>query len=261
MDSGTIFKIKKFAIHDGPGIRTTVFLKGCPLSCWWCHNPEGQAHEPQVLKAMDRKSYKDETAGMLASADEIIREIEKDIIFYDESGGGATFSGGEPLSQPLFLEALLEKCRDREIHTAIDTTGFSGPDVFKRSVDRADLVLFDLKLMDDKAHQHFTGVSNTTIMKNLDIAANSKTPLRIRVPIIPNITDTEENLSAIYRCLKSLPRLNRVDLLPFHRIAQKKYERLDMANPMVDTQPPTDTRMEEIKTCFESAGFEVKIGG
>jgi pyruvate formate lyase activating enzyme len=261
MDSGIIFKIKKYALHDGPGIRTTVFLKGCPLACRWCHNPEGQASEPQILRATDYQAYKDETAGRRASVDEIIREIEKDMVFYDESGGGATFSGGEPLSQPQFLLALLRKCRQREIHTAVDTTGFSGQEVFRPMIALADLILFDLKLMDDTAHKKFTGISNRSILQNLTLAANSGTPLHVRVPIIPEITDTQANISAITQYLKTLPRLKRIDILPFHKAADKKYERLGMVNPMEDILPPSQAHMAEIKTGLESSGFDVNIGG
>ena len=259
MDSGIIFKIKKYALHDGPGIRTTVFLKGCPLACRWCHNPEGQEHEPQILKTADNQTYKDETTGRRASVDEIMREIEKDIVFYDESGGGATFSGGEPLSQPQFLFALLQECRKREIHTAVDTTAFSDHEIFRKLIELADLILFDLKLMDDKTHKQFTGVSNKSIVQNLTLAANSETPLHVRVPIIPEITDTKENISAIAQYLKTLPRLYRIDILPFHNTAAKKYGRLGMVNPMEGIQPPTQAQMAEIKDGFESSGFEVRV--
>jgi pyruvate formate lyase activating enzyme len=259
MDSGIIFNTQKYALHDGPGIRTTVFLKGCPLSCWWCHNPEGQARDPQILKAADNQAYKDETAGRRATVDEIIREIEKDIVFYDESGGGVTFSGGEPLSQPQFLLALLRKCRQREVHTAVDTTAFSDREVFRQMLELADLILFDLKLMDDRAHKRFTGVSNRAILQNLTLAANSNTPLHLRVPIIPEITDTKENISAIAQYLKTLPRLKRIDILPFHDSADKKYERLGMVNPMQGALPPTQAHMAEIKAGLESSGFEVRV--
>jgi pyruvate formate lyase activating enzyme len=261
MDSGIIFKTKKYALHDGPGIRTTVFLKGCPLACRWCHNPEGQAREPQTLKAPDNQAHKDETAGRRATVDEIVREIEKDIVFYDESGGGATFSGGEPLSQPQFLFALLRQCRKREVHTAVDTTAFSDQEVFRQLVELADLILFDLKLMDDTAHKRFTGVSNRPILQNLTLAGDAETPLQVRVPIIPEITDTKENISAIAQYLKTLPRLKRIDILPFHNTAAKKYERLGMVNPMEGIQPPTQAHIAEIKAGFESAGFEVRISG
>lgn len=261
MDSGIIFKIKKYALHDGPGIRTTVFLKGCPLACRWCHNPEGQVHEPQILKATDNQTDKDETTGRRATVDEIIREIEKDIVFYDESGGGATFSGGEPLSQPQFLFALLRQCRKREIHTAVDTTAFSDQEVFRKMIELADLILFDLKLMNDTAHKQFTGVSNLPILQNLSLAVHSETPLQVRIPIIPEITDTKENLSAIAQYLKALPRLKRIDILPFHKTAAKKYERLDRVNPMEGILPPTQAHMAEIKAGFESSGFVVNIGG
>ncbi len=261
MDSGIIFKIKKFALHDGPGIRTTVFLKGCPLACWWCHNPEGQGSEPQILKAADNQTHIDETAGRRATIDEIIRQIEKDIVFYDESGGGATISGGEPLSQPQFLFALLRQCNIRGVHTAVDTTGFSDREVFRQMIELADLILFDLKLMDDTAHRHFTGISNRSILQNLTLAANSEIPLHVRIPIIPKITDTEENISAIAQYLKTLPRLKRIDILPFHHTADKKYLRLGMVNPMEGTLPPTQAHMVKIKAGFESSGFDVKIGG
>lgn len=261
MESGIIFKIKKYALHDGPGIRTTVFLKGCPLACWWCHNPEGQAGEPQIIKAADHQAYEDETAGRRAGVDEIIREIEKDMVFYDESGGGATFSGGEPLSQPQFLLALLRKCRKREIHTAVDTTAFSNQAVFRQLIELADLILFDLKLMDDTAHKRFTGVSNRSILQNLTLAAHSETPLQVRVPIIPEITDTKENISAITGYLKTLPRLKRIDILPFHNTAAKKYERLGMVNHMKGILPPTQAHMAEIKAGLESSGFKVRVAG
>lgn len=260
MDNGIIFKIKKYALHDGPGIRTTVFLKGCPLACWWCHNPEGQAREPQILKAADHQAGQDETAGRRAGVDEIMREIEKDMVFYDESGGGATFSGGEPLSQPQFLLALLRKCRKREVHTAVDTTGFADQEVFRPMIALADLILFDLKLMDDTAHKHFTGISNRSILQNLTLAANSEIPLHVRIPIIPEITDTDENISAIAQYLKTLPRLKRIDILPFHKTADKKYERLGMVNPMKGILPPTQAHMAEIKAGLESSGFEVRVG-
>ncbi len=260
MDSGIIFKTKKYALHDGPGIRTTVFLKGCPLACRWCHNPEGQAREPQIIKAPDHQAGQDETAGRRVTVDEIIREIEKDIVFYDESGGGATFSGGEPLAQPQFLFALLRQCRKREIHTAVDTTGFSDQEVFRQMMELADLILFDLKLMDDTDHKQFTGVSNRPILQNLSFAAHAEIPLQVRVPIIPEITDTKENISAIAQYLKTLPRLKRIDILPFHHTADKKYERLGRVNPMKGTLPPTQAHMAKIKSGFESSGFDVNGG-
>lgn len=261
MDRGIIFKIKKYAIHDGPGIRTTVFLKGCPLTCGWCHNPEGQVFAPQALKAVHPGPQADHIIGCYASAEEIIQEIEKDIIFYDQSGGGATFSGGEPLTQPAFLAALLQKCREREIHTTLDTSGFADEETFRCALGLADLVLFDLKLMDDTAHRQFTGVSNKGILQNLHVAAEIGIPLRIRVPIIPEITDTKENLAAIAQYLKPLPGLKWIDILPLHKIAAHKYERLGMANPMAGTRPPTGGHMEEIKADFQSSGFHVSIGG
>ena len=153
MNSGIIFKIKKYAIHDGSGIRTTIFLKGCPLDCWLCHNPEGKMPNPQVMKTDNSLGGRSEVVGKKMSVDEVIFEIEKDIILYDESQGGVTFSGGEPLLQAQFLLAMLKACREKEIHTIVDTSGFAPAEIFVEICNMIDLVLFDLKLMDDEMHR------------------------------------------------------------------------------------------------------------
>ncbi len=190
---GIVFRIKKYAIHDGPGIRTTVFLKGCPLACWWCHNPEGQSMEPQpIAPARGGDGAGDpvrgETVGRRMTVAEVIAQVSRDLIFYDESGGGATFSGGEPLMQPEFLAALLDGCRRERVHTAVDTSGYAPGGVFNAIAARADLLLFDLKLMDDAEHRACTGVSNRPILENLAAAARDGRPLRIRFPVIPGIS-------------------------------------------------------------------------
>ena len=266
MTTGVIFKIKRYALHDGPGIRSTVFLKGCPLSCPWCHNPEGIDPRPQPMwrrSAPERSAAEtnDETVGWISDVDSVMETVEKDRLFYDESGGGVTFSGGEPLHQPKFLEALLTACNHREIHTALDTSGFAPPAVVERLLPRVQLVLFDLKIMDDRRHRRHTGVSNASIRRNLKRIAAAGTPVRIRVPLVTGITDGDANLADIIRFTSDLGGIAGVDLLPFHRIAEAKYRRLGLRDPMAAAARPDPQRLETIQKRFESAGFDVTIGG
>jgi pyruvate formate lyase activating enzyme len=259
--TGTIFKIKKFALHDGPGIRTTVFFKGCPLSCRWCHNPEGIDPRPQTMSHRTSSGEIEETVGTVFGVDDLIKAIEKDVLFYDESGGGVTFSGGEPLSQPQFLEAVLASCNHREIHAALDTSGFAPAAVVDQLLPRLQLVLFDLKIMDMDQHRHYTGVSNRIMLDNLKRIAASRTPVRIRFPLIPGLTDSDDNVREIVRFAGTLKAIQGVDLLPFHRIGEEKYRRLGLTDAMTGTVPPAPERVTEIKNCFESSGFNVTIGG
>ena len=258
---GTIFKIKKYALHDGPGIRTTVFFKGCPLSCRWCHNPEGLDPRPQTMSRLTSSGEIHETVGTVIGVDALIKEIEKDVLFYDESGGGVTFSGGEPLAQPQFLEALLAACNRLEIHAALDTSGFAPAEVLDPIVPRLQLVLFDIKIMDAKQHRRYTGVSNWGILQNLKRIAGSRTPVRIRVPLIPGITDGDDNIKAILRFAGALKTIQGVDLLPFHRIGGEKYRRLGMTDSTATVAPPEPEHVAAIRRRFESAGFTVSIGG
>lgn len=260
-NSGIIFKIKKYAIHDGPGIRTTIFLKGCPLDCWWCHNPEGKTDRPQAMKSNAPSRDVDIIVNRKMTVNEVITEIEKDIIFYDESGGGVTFSGGEPLVQTPFLLAILEACRDREIHTVVDTSGYAPAGTFIGICSRIDLVLFDLKLMNDEMHRRYTGVSNRRILKNLEALSASGTPYRVRFPLIPGITDTDENIRSMAEFLRALGSVNRIDILPMHRIADEKYRKLGMQNKMANKQPPSSEEIDAVKRQYEAYGFIVSIGG
>ena len=260
-NGGIIFKIKKYAIHDGPGIRTTIFFKGCPLDCWWCHNPEGKTIRPRAMKSGVTARDADIIVGRKMTVNEIITEIEKDIIFYDESGGGVTFSGGEPLVQAQFLRAVLEACRDEEIHTVVDTSGYAPAEAFIGICSIIDLVLFDLKLMDDEMHRRYTGVSNRRILKNLEALSASKTPHRVRFPLIPGITDTDENIRSMAEFLRKLGSVNRIDTLPMHRIANEKYRRLGMQNRMAGKQPPSPEEIGAVKRQFEEYGFTLRIGG
>ncbi|MCI0470727.1 MAG: glycyl-radical enzyme activating protein [Candidatus Aminicenantes bacterium] len=252
--AGIIFDIKRFAIHDGKGIRTTVFFKGCPLRCRWCHNPESQEKEPEKIPGR-------ETIGKRVPVDYVINEIEKDTVFYDESGGGVTFSGGEPLMQPDFLLALLVECRNRAIHTILDTSGYAVPQVLNSISDKVDLFFYDLKLMDNERHIAYTGVPNRSILENLKMLARQDKNIVIRFPVIPGITDDAENINALAEFVLSLKEIDNIHLLPFHRTAQEKYKRLERQNLLKEFQPPTEERMAEIETYFKSRGFKVKIGG
>ncbi|MCK5303634.1 MAG: radical SAM protein, partial [Candidatus Heimdallarchaeota archaeon] len=173
-ENGMIFDIKHFAVHDGPGIRTTVFFKGCPLSCWWCHNPESKNPNPEerespskILSEASKKCGKD-IVGREVQVSEVIEELLKDVIFYDESGGGVTFSGGEPLMQVDFLSSLLKECKKNGVHTCIDTSGYTPRQIIDAVVKNVDLFLYDLKLMNNKEHEKYTGIGNEIIMQNLE---------------------------------------------------------------------------------------------
>lgn len=191
----------------------------------------------------------------------VMKEIEKDILFFDESGGGATFSGGEPLSRPDFLEALLRACRDKEIHTVVDTTGYAPRSVLERTSPLIDLFLFDLKLLDDDKHRRFTGVSNKRILSNLRLLSNQDRNVIIRVPIIPGITDGKENIIKIGRLVKSLGNIRQIDLLAYHAMAADKYHRLHQDYVLQDINPPSQERMKDLANILKNMNFTVTIGG
>jgi pyruvate formate lyase activating enzyme len=249
---GVIFDIKRFALHDGPGIRTTVFFKGCPMRCAWCHNPESQSRQPERLSD-------DRTIGEEKTVEDVMQEIEKELLFYDESNGGATFSGGEPLAQPEFLSALLDQCRAKEIHTALDTTGDVSPQTFDAFIDKADLFLYDLKIMDNKKHQQYTGASNRFVLENLQTLSRKKKQTVIRFPVIPGITDTEENIKAVAAFVSSLKNVRQLCLIPYHQTAEAKYQRMRKNYCLKGVTPPTARRMEEIKRLFEKYTQNIEI--
>ena len=264
--TGTIFDIKRYAIHDGPGIRTTVFLKGCPLRCPWCHNPEGsdpniEAMSPRASRGEPAATDGVETVGRVATVGEVMEEVEKDILFFDESGGGVTFSGGEPLRQPEFLLALLRACKEKDIHTALDTSGFAPRDVWISVVDAVDLVLFDLKIINEEQHRRFTGVSNRQILDNLQALDEMRKRTVIRFPVVSQITDTEENVADLIGRMASLKTIHDVALLPYHKMAGGKYARLRQKNPMEGAATPSNQRVEAIRRRLESHGFRVSVGG
>ena len=266
MSEGIIFDIKRFAIHDGPGIRTTVFFKGCPLDCFWCHNPEGKLKEPEVIPRSLNKnrinpSAKEEIVGKKVSVDFVMKEIEKDNLFYDQSGGGVTFSGGEPLEQSEFLLSLAHECKRKVIHTALDTSGYGSTETFNSIINSVDLFLYDLKFMNDEDHIKHTGVSNKQILKNLTVLSKKRKKTVIRFAVVPGITDAEENIKQIAEFVSSLRTIRDIDLLPYHRSAMEKYRRMNQPDRITEIQPPSDESMEETKKVFESFKLRVIIGG
>lgn len=298
MSTGVIFDMARFAIHDGPGIRTTVFLKGCPLSCWWCHNPESQSPRPDILhreflcvrcgscvEACPRQarslsesgiardvarctvcgacaeacpSGAAEAVGRRVTVEDLVREIERDAPFFDESGGGVTFSGGEPLAQHEFLRDVLDRCGERDIHRVVDTCGFARPEVLRSIAERADLFLFDLKLMDADRHVACTGVGNDLIIENLKMLAGMGAEVQVRVPIIPTITDAADNVDAIGEFVSGLPRPPRVTLLAHHPAAMEKYGRFRMRRRLPGRLgAPSSSELEEIASRLAGYGLQV----
>jgi pyruvate formate lyase activating enzyme len=293
-----IFNCMRFGVNDGPGIRTTVFLKGCPLRCIWCHNPESQEGAPSLLYAPERclscgdcviacthgalwwdgASVRDEKkcelcgdccnvcvsearrlAGYQVTSEQLLQTILRDRILYDESGGGVTFSGGEPLSQPEFLEQILIACRDEGIHTTIDTCGHAKPETFIRVCSHADMLLFDLKVMDSELHREVTGVGNEMILENLKTAAKMPKPLVVRIPVVPGVNDDPSNISAALEFLISVG-VARVDLLAYHQTGREKYRRMGWECKYQAT-PPSSTQMETLRQQFSERGFSVRVGG
>ncbi len=244
--TGTIFDIKEMAVHDGPGIRTTVFFKGCPLRCKWCHNPEGLSFEPQLMfkeiRCVDCKNcrrvcdHQDcqpfgrcihacpenclEISGRRVESASLAEELKKSADVLGDSFGGFTFSGGEPLAQPAFLFSLAEELKG--YHLAIETSGFADEEIFKTVIDKLDFIIMDIKLADSEAHKKYTGVSNERILKNFEILKQSGKPYIIRTPLIPNITDTKENLDAI----KEIIGDSKWEQLPYNAAAGAKYKML-----------------------------------
>lgn len=215
---GKIFNITRFCTDDGPGIRTTVFLKGCPLRCIWCHNPESQRTENETYCT-------GETVGQTMTAAEVFEEIKRDKVFYQTSGGGVTISGGEPLFQPAFTAEILKLCRENGIHTAIETSGFANEQSLMCVVRFCDLVLYDIKETDEKKHIQFTGVSPEIIWKNLSLIANMHIPFIIRLPIIPGLNDRKMHFLKV-RSLVANMHPCRIEIMPYHTLGVYKYQQL-----------------------------------
>jgi pyruvate formate lyase activating enzyme len=311
---GRVFDIQGFTVNDGPGIRTEVFLKGCPLRCLWCHSPESQSFDPQVawfeircigvencgrclgecptgalrkrevklsqagkaetqLVSIDRSTCDDcgkcavicparalSVAGTDMTIEEVMQRVEKDAPYCRKSGGGLTVSGGEPMVQHEFLMALLKKCKDKGFDTCLDTTGYTKWDRYLEILPYVNLFLYDLKHMDSRRHRELTGVSNELILENARRLACEGTDIQMRIPVIPGINDSDENLRASGAfCAEIGPAVRMVQLLPYHRLGVAKYERLQKKYELESIMPPTDEHMEWCKSIIESYGLRVKI--
>ena len=295
---GLVFSIQRYSTEDGPGIRTTVFLKGCPLRCQWCHNPEGQEFSPQIAfndtrcigckgcvgacpqgainftadgSRTDRGKCQNcgkcaeacptgarELIGKYMTAEEVFSEVERDLLFYRSSGGGVTVGGGEPTMQPGFLAEFLRKCHEQGIHTALDTSGYVAWKKIEEILKHVDLVLYDLKHIDPAKHAEYTGVSNELILENARRISKKGIPMIIRIPVIPGYTDGEDSIRDILEFACILQSVVKVDLLPFHRLGEPKYRKLGRKYVFESTQPPADAHMQELKRLVESFGLQAK---
>lgn len=260
---GIVFDIKRFAVHDGPGLRTTIFFKGCPLACWWCHNPESISSEilqcEKILKLGSKKFRETENIGRRYTVNQLLNEIEKDTVFYEESAGGVTLSGGEPLLQAEFIIELTRACKEREIHVCIDTSGYFNSDILPKMIPLVDLFLYDIKLIDDTQHKKYTGVSNRRIIDNFELLLKEKQPLIVRYPLIPGINDFDEHLNGLQGLLRN--RVEEIHFLPYHLIPGGKWKRLGLKNRMNGIKELPGEEVEKIRARFIYLGYKVKIGG
>lgn len=254
---GRIFDIQKFSIHDGPGIRTIVFLKGCALRCRWCCNPESQEFEIQNM-VVDGKT---KVIGRDVTVAEVLEEVLKDRPYYRRSGGGITLSGGESLCQPEFAVALLRACKEEGLSTAMESTGFAKWEIIEQYLPYLDLYLMDIKHMNSEKHKAFTSQPNERILENAAKIAKRAKELIIRVPVIPTFNDTVEEIGAIAEFARSLPGVRQIHLLPYHRLGQDKYKGLGRQYTMGELVPPSEETMKRLLERAEKTGLACQIGG
>jgi pyruvate formate lyase activating enzyme len=298
-NSGTIFNIQKFSVHDGPGIRTTVFLKGCPLACGWCSNPESQSFMPELMarnincrlcgacviacpqgaisitKENGRKIDWGKCDSCLACVEsciygsliqcgkyitvrEVLDEALKDQVFYKNSGGGVTLSGGEPLSQPEFSRAILQACKEEGLHTAIETAGFAPWDQIQSVLEFVDIVLFDVKHLDSELHRKTTGVENARILENLRKTAKGR-KLWLRVPLIAGFNDAEDHIRQIADLGVEIAA-EKISLLPYHEGGKAKSEQMGIAYAYTQGMAPCEKHIKKLERIIEKAGLTVTVG-
>ncbi|MHC1684993.1 MAG: [formate-C-acetyltransferase]-activating enzyme [Clostridiaceae bacterium] len=271
---GTIFNIQRYSLHDGTGIRTLIFFKGCPLHCPWCCNPESQSFEIEQGKLKSKcinckvcSYFTDEcpsgaltTFGKQVTVEELLKEIEKDILFYNTSNGGVTLSGGEVLAQADFATALLKEVKLLGINTAIETSGNGNTEKLEKLSDYLDLILFDLKIMDETLAKEILGADLNLIKKNFQLLVQKGKEVIPRVPLIPGYTISDENIDKIIDFVKSL-NLKEIHILPFHQYGSNKYEYINKTYELKELKPPTEEEVNSIKEKMERQGLEVIIGG
>jgi pyruvate formate lyase activating enzyme len=301
MSSGLVFNIQKYSLHDGPGIRSTVFLKGCPLCCAWCHNPESISPRAEILVVESRciacgecraacpfagiipgdgpmparidqctqcgacieacPTGARQMIGRTMTVEEVVAEVAKDRIFYEESSGGVTISGGEPLAQAAFTTDLICALREAGVHVALDTTGFARTQHLLAAAKSADLVLYDLKAFNEERHRELTGVPNQAILNNLRALDQVHRNIWIRLPVVPGFNDDLEELRGIAAFVRQLRNVTLVNLLPFHRSGLHKYERLGWTHGLGGVEAPSAEVMERAADIFREAGLPTKVGG
>jgi len=268
MESAILFNIQRFSLHDGGGIRTTFFFKGCPLSCKWCHNPEGQAYEAQAMFFMERCRFcancsgnciygAREVSGKAYTAYELIRIAEKDATFYQSSGGGVTLSGGEVLTQPrAFLHSLTSGLKRKGFHVAIDTCGHVPYEAFENVMPFTDIFLYDIKLISSQRHLQFTGLGNELILSNLKKLSDAGAKIEIRIPVIEGVNSHDEEMNGIMQYIAQNIKVERVRLLPYHAFGTDKYERVGMT-AAGEFSTPSKARMAELEERFRQNGLPI----
>ena len=281
MEKVVVFNIMRYSIHDGPGIRTTVFFKGCHLSCKWCHNPESISNTPEIT-FNEKKCIKcgrceknqpsthgwsdkcptgaRETIGYEITVPELMKEIHKDVLFYEQSGGGVTFSGGEPFYQADFLLEVLAQCREDYVSTAIDTSGYCNNAILLKAAAITRYFLYDIKFIDSKKHENYCGAPNELILENLKSLGETQTTLLIRIPVIPTINDDMEEMTAIFEFIKDMKNIEAVHLLPYHNIQTDKYKRLGKQYTLSEIPNNESPNMKKINELFSNR-FMTKVGG
>lgn len=254
---GCIFDIQKFSIHDGPGIRTIVFLKGCALRCKWCCNPESQEFQIQTMKTESGEK----TVGKIVTVAEVLEEILKDMPYYRRSGGGVTLSGGESLCQPEFALSLLRACKEHSLNTAMESTGFAKFEIIEKYLKYLDLFLMDIKHINSDKHERFTGRPNALILENAKKIAEKANRLIIRVPVIPTFNDMPSEIHEIATFAASLPNVSELHLLPYHRLGIDKYASLGRKYELENIEPPSQSHMQKLLEVANSTGIKAQIGG
>lgn len=254
---GRIFDIQRYSIHDGGGIRTIVFLKGCPLRCKWCCNPEGQHYNVEKMTL----GGKEKVVGQDVTVGEIIDIVERDRIYYRRSGGGLTLSGGESLTQPDFAVALLKTAKERGINTAMESTGFADFSVISRYLPYLDLYLMDIKHMNSAKHKKFTSQPNELILENAKKITDAGARLIVRTPVIPTFNATKEEIGEIAKFASSLKGVTQMHILPYHRIGTDKYKGLNRDYSLTGIEPPSKELMNELLEVVNSYGLKGQIGG